>query len=127
MKKHGFYFILFFFLKTPLLSLSITNEELLKACMDPSATTQNFCYGFVISAANAAQFYRNIVDVENELLDICFPKNVSNKELVDIYIAWAQKNTTLEKSPAFVGTSSSFSTKFSCAPDKKPRKPMVYF
>jgi hypothetical protein len=127
MKKYGLYFILFFLLKMPLMSASITNEELLKACTDPSPATQNFCYGFVISATNAAQFYRNIVDVEHEFLQICFPKNIANKEIVDIYIAWAEKNMTLAKSPAFVGVSSSFSTKFSCVPNKKPQSPAVYF
>jgi hypothetical protein len=98
-----------------LLADSITNQELLKSCKDGSEARQNFCYGFVISAANAAQFYRNIVDTEGEYIDICFPNTVSNKDMVDLYIAWAEKNTEASEGPAFIGVSTSFSTKYSCA------------
>jgi hypothetical protein len=98
-----------------LLAESITNQELLKSCKDGSEARQNFCYGFVISAANAAQFYRNIVDTEGQYIDICFPSTVSNKDMVDLYIAWAEKNTEASDDPAFIGVSTSFSTKYSCA------------
>ncbi len=103
---------------TPLFADNITNQDLLKSCKDKSRDSQNFCYGFIISAANAAQFYRNIVDAEDKYIDICFPENISNKEIVDIYIEWAEKNPTVLMSPAFIGVSSSFSKKYSC-PAKK--------
>ncbi|MBY0501307.1 MAG: hypothetical protein K2P93_04830 [Alphaproteobacteria bacterium] len=109
------------FITSPLLAESLTNQELLKACKDKGIGPQNFCYGFIISAANAAQFYRNITDIEDEYIDICFPTNISNKEIVDLYITWIEKNPSLGKSPAFVGVSSSFSTKYSC-PSKKTEK-----
>jgi hypothetical protein len=105
-------------LSSPLFGKSVTNQELLTTCKDKSLTSQNFCYGFIISAANAAQFYRNIVDVEHEFVKICFPENISNKEIVDLYLAWAEKNLTVLESPAFIGVSTSFSTKYSC-PSKK--------
>ncbi len=104
-----------YFCASPLLAESITNQELLKSCKDGSETRQNFCYGFIISAANAAQFYRNIVDTEGAYIDICFPDTASNKDLVDLYIAWAEKNTEAFDGPAFVGVSTSFSTKYSCS------------
>lgn len=104
---------------TPLLAKSITNQELLAACKDKSQKAQNFCFGFIISAANAAQFYRNIVDVRGQYVDICFPENISNKEIVDLYIAWAEKNVAVINTPAFIGVSTSFSTKYSCKPGKE--------
>lgn len=107
------------FFATSSLATSITNQELLKACKDPALAPQNFCYGFVIATANAAQFYRNIVDIKDEFVDICFPKNISNQELVSDYIAWVEKNPSVLESPAFIGVSSSFSTKYSCPPKKK--------
>lgn len=100
---------------TPLFAESITNKALLKACKDKSAGPQNFCYGFIISASNAAQFYRNIVDLQDEYVHICFPENISNKDIVDIYINWADKNPGVADSPAFIGVSTSFSIKYSCA------------
>jgi len=109
-------------LVAPLLATSVSNQELLKACKDQSSPSQNFCYGFIISAANAAQFYRNIADVDHEFLNICFPDNVSTKDIVNIYIAWAEKNMSVASSPAFIGVSSSFSTKYSCpSEDKEPK------
>src|SRR5438093_13428025 len=104
---------------SPLFAASITNQELLKACKDKSPSSQNFCYEVIISAANSTQFYRNIVDIEDEYLDICFPDTISNKELVDLYIAWAEKNLSVGAGPAFVGVSSSFSTKYSCEQKKR--------
>jgi len=114
--KKLFYFLLGCFLTSPLFAKSIPNQELLKTCKDPSPASQNFCYGFIISTANAAQLYRNITDMEDQYIDICFPEHISNKEIVDLYIAWAEKNISLAESPAFVGVSSSFSTKYSCPP-----------
>lgn len=127
MKKQILSFLFFFLMQTPLFGTSITNEELLKACNDTASGPHNFCYGFIISAANAAQFYRNIMDAEEGYLDICFPDTISNKEIVDIYVAWAKKNLALAKNPAFIGVSSSFSTKYSCNPNKEKKKPTVYF
>lgn len=110
---------LYIFLAAPLCGKNITNQNLLTACKDKSSASQNFCYGFVISAANAAQFYRNIVDAQGEYLDICFPEDIQNKTLVDLYIAWAEKNKSLLNTPAFIGVSTSFSTKYSCNPEKE--------
>ena len=121
MKKY-FSLLILCCLSTPLVALSITNQELLKTCKDNSPGPQNFCYGFIVSAANAAQFYRNIVDIEDGYIDICFPKNISNKEIVDLYIAWVEKNPSVLNSPAFIGVSSSFSTKYSCPPKKSKNK-----
>lgn len=73
----------------------------------------------IISTANAAQFYRNIVDVEHEYIDICFPDGISNDEIVKLYIEWAEKNTSLHSVPAFIGVSTSFSKKHSCPPKKE--------
>ena|ERR1700722_2086000 len=115
-------FLLTCFLVTPLLADSITNQELLKTCKDTSIGPQNFCYGFIISAANAAQFYRNIADVEDEYIGICFPKDISNKEIVDLFVAWAEKNPSVARAPAFIGVSSSFSTKYSCKSKKEGDK-----
>ncbi|MBP9692851.1 MAG: hypothetical protein KBD90_05960 [Alphaproteobacteria bacterium] len=109
------------FFSSSLLATSISNQELLKACKNPSIGPQNFCYGFVISAANAAQFYRNIADVDDKYINICFPKDISNKKIVDLYIAWAEKNPTVGESPAFVGVSTSFSTKYSCSKKKNTK------
>jgi len=113
-------FIAMCLLPTGLFSKGITNQELLKVCKDQRAGPQNFCYGFIIATTNAAEFYRNIVDVQDEYVDICFPKDVSNKEIVDIYIKWIEKNPSLRDSPAFIGVSASFSTKYSC-PQKKEK------
>ena len=106
---------------TPLLAKSITNQELLKACKDKAVAPQNFCYGFIIATSNAAQFYRNIVDVQDQYIDICFPNNISNQEIVTDYIAWVEQNPSLIDSPAFMGVSSAFSTKYSC-PSKKEKE-----
>ncbi|MBS0271228.1 MAG: hypothetical protein JSR85_01100 [Proteobacteria bacterium] len=131
MKRHTLSFLFLFLMQLPLFGTSITNEELLKTCTDSTPGPHNFCYGFIISAANAAQFYRNIMDAEEGYIDICFPENISNKEIVEIYIAWAKKNLALAKNPAFIGVSSSFSTKYSCKPEKEiskeSKKPSVYF
>jgi len=97
-----------------LVAETVTNKDLVAACLDPTPPGQNFCYGFIISAANAAQFYRNIVDVEDTYLDICFPEDVSNEEIVKLYMEWAKKNVSLSEAPAFVGVSTSFSSKYSC-------------
>jgi hypothetical protein len=105
-------------LAPPLLAKSITNHELAKTCKDPSPATQNFCYGFIIATSNAAQFYRNMVDIQDQYIDICFPENLSHQEIVRDYIAWVEKNPSLIESPAFIGVSSSFSIKYSC-PQKK--------
>lgn len=113
--------LIMFFIATPLFAEGLTNKELLKACKDKAIAPQNFCYGFIIASSNAAQFYRNIVDIEDEYLDICFPKNISNQEIVNGYIAWIEKNPSLIDSPAFIGVSSSFSTKYSC-PSKNKKK-----
>jgi hypothetical protein len=94
---------------------SITNRALLKACKDKTAGPLNFCYGFIIATSNAAQFYRNIVDVQDEYVDICFPTNISNKDLVDLYMSWVEKNPAVIDSPAFIGVSTSFSIKYSCS------------
>ena len=112
---------------TPLYGVSITNQELLLACQDNSPGARNFCFGFIISAANAAQFYRNIVDIEDQFIDICMPDEISNKEVVDLYIAWAKDHMELAKSPAFLGVSTSFSKKYSCPPEQKDKKPSVVF
>lgn len=104
---------------TPSLAKSITNQELLKACKDSALAPQNFCYGFIIATSNAAQFYRNIVDVQDEYIDICFPKDISNKEIVKDYVDWVEKNPSLVDAPAFIGVSSSFSTKYSCKSKKQ--------
>ena len=68
MKKLLILLISYLFI-SPIHAKSITNHELLKTCKDPSLPAQNFCYGFIISAANAAQFYRNIVDIEHEFIN----------------------------------------------------------
>ena len=117
--KYVITFLLACFFSSTLFATSISNKELLKACKEQSVGPQNFCYGFIISAANAAQFYRNIADVEDEYIGICFPKNIANKEIVDLYIAWVEKNPTVVDSPAFIGVSSSFSTKYSCSKKKE--------
>jgi len=109
-------------LSIPLFAEGITNQELLEACKDPSSDSQNFCYGFIISAANAAQFYRNIVDTESKYVDICFPKNITNKEIMELYIGWVEKNPSTATSPAFLGVSSSFSTKYSCPVNREAKK-----
>lgn len=121
MKKFLLGFITFFTL-TPLYGSSITNEELLAACKDTSLATRNFCFGFIISAANAAQFYRNIVDVEEQFIDICLPDGITNQEIVSLYTTWAQAHPELGKSAAFLGVTTSFSKKYSClehAPEKQ--------
>ncbi|OJW51537.1 MAG: hypothetical protein BGO67_09965 [Alphaproteobacteria bacterium 41-28] len=120
MKKY-FLFLIICLVPTSLFGKSITNQELLSTCKDKSTESQNFCYGFIISAANAAQFYRNIVDVEHEFIKICFPANISNKEIVDIFIAWAEKNLSVLESPAFIGVSTSFSKKYSCSTEKEEK------
>lgn len=120
-------FLYLFCLVTPLYGDSVTNQELLSACKDKSPATQNFCYGFIISAANAAQFYRNIVDVEQEFIDICLPENISNQEVVNLYIAWAEKHLDLAKGPAFLGVTTSFSKKYSCPPEQKTKQHMTSF
>ncbi len=107
------------FFTTPLVAKSVTNQELLKMCKDQSLSSQNFCFGFIISAANAAQFYRNVMDIEYHYIDICFPENVSNKEIVDLYVAWAEKNPANATHSAFMGVSTSFSIKYSCTPKKE--------
>ena len=121
MKKLLIFLISYLFV-SPIHAKSITNHELLKTCKDPSLPAQNFCYGFIISAANAAQFYRNIVYIEHEFINICFPEDISNKEIVDIFIAWAEKNPSVANAAAFVGVSSSFSTQYSCPQKKKAGK-----
>ncbi len=120
--KKMIFLLLTFLLWTPLFATSISNKELLEACQDKGKAPQNFCYGFIISAANAAQFYRNIVDVNDEYIDICFPEDISNKEIVDLYISWAQQNLSLATGPAFIGVSTSFSKKYSCSPKKEEKK-----
>ncbi len=105
-------------LTAPLSAESVTNQELLEACEDKGPAAQNFCYGFIISTANAAQYYRNIMDTEGAYIDICFPDTLSNEELVKDYIAWMKKNPTLTNDPAFIGASTSFSSRYSC-PEKK--------
>ena len=123
--KFFFSLLLSCVLANPLFAKSISNQELLATCKNPSLVMQNFCYGFIVSAANAAQFYRNITDVEDAYIDICFPENISNKELVDLYIAWAEKNPSVAAGPALIGVSSSFSTKYSCPPKVKSQKPAL--
>lgn len=118
MKKYLLLVATFLF-ATPILAKNITNQELVKACKDKSLASQNFCYGFIISASNAAEFYRNMVDVKDEFIDICFPKNISNQEIVNEYISWMEKNPSLISGPAFIGVSSSFSIKYSCPQKKK--------
>lgn len=119
MRKISFIMLLCLFV-TPLCAESITNKTLLKACKDSTPGPMNFCYGFIIAAANAAQFYRNIVDVQDEYVHICFPKNISNKEIVALYVDWAEKNPSVTDGPAFIGVSTSLSIKYSCpTKDKK--------
>lgn len=117
--KNFFLLLVTCLIATPLFAASITNQELLQLCKDKSPSPQNFCYGYVISAANAAQFYRNIVDVEEEFVNICFPDHISNQQIVDLYIDWVEKNPSVATSPAFIGVSSSFSTKYSCPSKSK--------
>lgn len=105
---------IFCLLASPLTAETVTNKDLVSACSDPSPQGQNFCYGFIMSAANAAQFYRNNVDVEDTYLDICFPEDISNEAIVKLYLAWAKNNPSLLEAPAFVGVSTSFSSKYSC-------------
>ncbi|MBA3814105.1 MAG: hypothetical protein H0X26_06415 [Alphaproteobacteria bacterium] len=118
------YFLIFAALlfTSPLLAKSITNQELLKACKDTATGPQNFCYGFIIASSNAAQFYRNIVDVEDEYIDICFPEKISNKEIVNDYIKWIEKNSSLLEGAALIGVSSSLSTKYSCPQNKQKKQ-----
>ena len=120
MKKY-ILLILTFLLTSPLLAKSLTNQELIKACKDKAQGPQNFCYGFIIATANAAQFYRNLVDSQDEYIDICFPENISNRDIVNGYITWIEKNPSLLERPAFIGVSVSFSTKYSC-PSKKEKE-----
>ena len=119
MKKHLLCLITFLFI-TPVVAKSLTNQELLNACKSKDLSHQNFCYGFIIATANAAQFYRNIVDIESEFIGICFPNDISNKEIMKEYTDWIEKNPSLLDGPAFIGVSSSFSTKYSC-PEKKEK------
>lgn len=107
---------------TPLFASNVTNADLLKMCKDKSETSQNFCFGYIVSTANAAQFYRNIVDIEDEYIDICFPEDISNKEIVDLYMDWVQKNPSVLSSPAFIGVSTSFSKKYSCPANTNKKK-----
>lgn len=102
------------FLASSAVGESITNLQLLTFCKEKNTSGKSFCYGFVISTANAAQFYRNIVDINDKYVDICFPKNISNKEIVNLYIQWAEANPDLASSPAFIGVSTSFSQKYTC-------------
>lgn len=95
-------------------------------CKESSPSSQSFCYGFIISAANAAQFYRNIVDVEKEYIDICFPDKISNQEITELYIKWAEAHPDLGSGPAFIGVSTSFSTKYSCQNKEKNNTADVY-
>lgn len=120
--KKFFIFMTICFFTTPSLGKSITNQELLNACKDKALAPQNFCYGFIIATSNAAQFYRNIVDIQDEYIDICFPNDISNQEIVTEYIAWIEKNPSLMDGPAFIGVSSSFSTKYSCPKKSKKNK-----
>jgi len=113
MKSIIYIFLSFLFL-TPLHAESITNRALLKSCKDKAPGPLNFCFGFIIATSNAAQFYRNIVDVQDEYVDICFPPDISNKEIVELFISWAEKNPAVADKPAFIGVSTSFSTRYSC-------------
>jgi len=62
------------------------------------------------------------VDVKDEYIDICFPEGISNKEIVDMYIAWGEKNASLLAGSAFIGVSTSFSKKHSCSTKKGDKK-----
>lgn len=126
MKKIGL-LLGIFSLFSPLYGESVTNQELLVACKDTAPGPQNFCYGFIISAANAAQFYRNIVDVQQQFIDICLPEDISNQEVVDLYTAWAEDHLELAKGPAFLGVTTSFSTKYSCPPEKETKQQGTVF
>lgn len=117
MKKY-FIAILFILTSTHLSAETLTNQQLLKTCQSTSRDNQNFCYGFIISAANGAQFYRNMVDVNNAYLDICFPQKIANQDLVTLYIQWCKDHPEFSTGPAFVGVSSSFSIKYSCSKQK---------
>lgn len=121
MKKHLLFIALFLF-TMPLWAHSITNQELFKSCKDKAVAPQNFCYGFIIATANASEFYRNVIDAVDEYLDICFPKNISNQELVNDYLEWLNRNPSQLDSPAFLGVSSALSTKYSCPQAKQNKK-----
>ena len=109
------------FFITPSYGDALTVGALLKTCEDPAQEQQSFCYGFIISATNAGQFYRNLVDTQDSFVDICFPSTISNKEVVDLFVVWAKKNKKLHDMAAFIGATTSFSTKYSCTDttDKK--------
>lgn len=121
MKKYFLLLLTCFFI-SPVLGKSITNKELLSACKNTNPAPQNFCYGFIIATSNAAQFYRNIVDVKDEFVDICFPDDISNKDIVNEYVTWAEKNPSFLGTPAFVGVSTSFSIKYSCKEKEKAKE-----
>lgn len=97
---------------------SIKNKDLLEACQDDGPAGQNFCYGFIVSAANAAQYYRNLVDIEQKYLNICFPGNITNKDLVSTYTNWVMENPSVFERPAFVGVSTALSIAYSCESEK---------
>lgn len=121
MKKYCILFVATLCLTTNLHAKGPTNQDLVKACKDPSAGPQNFCFGFISAAINGAQFYRNMADVNDEYIDICFPKNILNKDIVADYIQWVEKNPAQLEGPAFIGVTVSFSTKYSCPQQQKSR------
>lgn len=92
----------------------INNADLKEACKAEGDAGPNFCYGFIISAANGAQYYRNLTDVSDAFLDICFPADITNKQLVDTFLAWIDTHTEALSLPAFLGVASALSSKYSC-------------
>lgn len=122
MKKTSILSFALLCLTTNLFANSLTNQSLVKSCKDPAAGPQNYCYGFIIAAANGANFYRNIADVNDEFIDICLPKDLLPKDLVAEYIQWVEQNPSEIETPAFVGVTTSFSRKYSCPPPKKSKK-----
>lgn len=98
---------------------AIKNKDLLEACEDKGPAGQNFCYGYIVSATNAAQYYRNLVDIQNAYLDVCFPPNVTNRMIVKTYVEWVKKYPSVLEGAAFIGVSTALSSEYSC-PEEPP-------
>lgn len=96
---------------------AIKNKDLLAACQDKGPAGQNFCYGYIVSATNAAQYYRNLLDTQNVYLNVCFPPNVTNRMIVKTYVDWVKQYPSVLDGAAFVGVSTALSSKYSC-PDE---------
>ena len=119
MKQLSLAFLLGLMGTTVAYGAAIKNKDLLAACQDKGPAGQNFCYGYIVSATNAAQYYRNLVDTQNVYLNVCFPPNVTNRMIVKTYVDWVKQYPSVLDGAAFVGVSTALSSKYSC-PDEPP-------